>query len=207
MSDFWCSELSPRAPPTLRCAAPRVIAVGAKVFRTSSTLMTTADAPVPSLDAPSRLETGGPAKSEHRVSPLVLPVVCASAGMALGVFRGGRMASLRFLAENAHRAPKTVKGWYFYNKTKNYRMMFGGLKEGGKDAVGRETNCEDSADWMGARVGQTRCDWKWVGCDRGTVRVAWGLCPLRKRGDRGRAHWSSVCGLECVFCEFLRGLD
>ena len=85
--------------------------------------------PVQSLDA------GDPVAVERQVSPLVLPVVCASAGMALGVYRGGRMARLRFLAENAHRAPKTVKGWYFYNKTKNYRMMYGGLKEGAKDAV------------------------------------------------------------------------
>ena len=98
--------------------------------------MTTLDALVQPLDAPSKLEAGELVEPERRVSPLVLPVVCASAGMALGVYRGGRMASLRFLAENAHRAPKTVKGWYFYNKTKNYRMLYGGLKAGAKDAVG-----------------------------------------------------------------------
>ena len=101
--------------------------------------MSTPDAPVQSPDAPTKREAGEPVTVERRVSPLVLPVVCASAGMALGVYRGGRMASLRFLAENAHRAPKTVKGWYFYSKTKNYRMMYGGLKEGAKDAVGQQT--------------------------------------------------------------------
>jgi len=99
--------------------------------------MTTPHALVGSLDARARLEAREPIKGERRVSPLVLPVVCASVGMALGFYRGGRMASLRFLAENAHRAPKTVKGWYLYNKTKNYRMIFGGLKEGAKDAVGQ----------------------------------------------------------------------
>ena len=90
-----------------------------------------------SLDTPTRLEAGETIKGERRVSPLVLPVVCASVGMALGFYRGGRMASLRFLAENAHRAPKTIKGWYLYNKTKNYRILYGGLKDGAKDAVGR----------------------------------------------------------------------
>ena len=90
-----------------------------------------------SLDAPTRLDAGETIKGERRVSPLVLPVVCASVGMALGFYRGGRMASLQFLAENAHRAPKTIKGWYLYNKTKNYRIMYGGLKGGAKDAVGR----------------------------------------------------------------------
>ena len=99
---------------------------GSAAVETPSTRMLT------SLDAAG----GAAARVDRRVSPLVLPVVCASAGMALGVYRGGRLASLRFLAENAHRAPRTVKGWYFYNKTKNYRMMYGGLKAGAKDAVG-----------------------------------------------------------------------
>ena len=109
-----------------------------KLIRTSSTLMTTpARGLVRSLDAREGLEAGETIKEERRASPLVLPVVCASVGMALGFYRGGRMASLRFLAENAHRAPKTIKGWYLYNKTKNYRIMYGGLKGGAKDGVGR----------------------------------------------------------------------
>jgi hypothetical protein len=28
-----------------------------------------------------------------------------------------------------------VQGWYFYKKTKNYRMIWSGLKEGGADAL------------------------------------------------------------------------
>ena len=28
-----------------------------------------------------------------------------------------------------------MQGWYFYNKTKNYRVLLGGLKEAGVDAV------------------------------------------------------------------------
>ena len=62
---------------------------------------------------------------------LVLPSIGVLTGMSIGVLRGGREASLRFLAENAHRAPSTVKGWYLYKKTKNYRVMMGALKGGG----------------------------------------------------------------------------
>jgi hypothetical protein len=53
----------------------------------------------------------------------------------LGFIRGSREAGLQFLAENAHRQPTTVRGWYFYNKTKNYQMIWSGLKMGGRDAV------------------------------------------------------------------------
>jgi len=78
-----------------------------------------------------------PAAIELHIPPrfLVLPGAGAVTGLSIGLIRGARMASWRFLAENAHRAPTTMKGWYFYKKTKNYRMMWGGLKEGGKDAV------------------------------------------------------------------------
>lgn len=80
---------------------------------------------------------GKPAAIELHIPPrfLVLPGAGAVTGLSIGLIRGARMASWRFLAENAHRAPTTVKGWYLYKKTKNYRMMWGGLKEGGKDAV------------------------------------------------------------------------
>jgi len=111
---------------------------------------------VQSPDSHPKLEEGEQGDGPGRGSLMVLPVVCASAGMALGVYRGGRMAGLRFLAENAHRAPRTVKGWYLYNKTKNYRVMYGGLKEGAKDAaklgaigsgwVATEQACEWVAD-------------------------------------------------------------
>jgi hypothetical protein len=64
---------------------------------------------------------------------LLVPGTAFIVGSAIGLVRGGRTASLRFLAENAHRPPKTVQGWYFYNKTKNYRVMLGGLKGAGVD--------------------------------------------------------------------------
>jgi hypothetical protein len=63
-----------------------------------------------------------------------VPGAALLAGSLIGGVRGSRRESLRFLAENAHRAPRTIKGWYFYNKTKNYRVMLAGLREGGRDA-------------------------------------------------------------------------
>lgn len=51
-------------------------------------------------------------------------------GFCMGSFLGGRQSGLQYLAENAHRLPTTVQGWYFYHKTKNYRVMLGGIKRG-----------------------------------------------------------------------------
>ncbi|KAG8956704.1 hypothetical protein FRC04_000182 [Tulasnella sp. 424] len=73
-----------------------------------------------------------------------IPVTASLAGGMLGFVRGSRMSSLRFLAENAHRAPTTVRGWYFYNKTKNYRVLLGGFKGGGQEAL---------------RLGAVGCGW------------------------------------------------
>jgi hypothetical protein len=44
-------------------------------------------------------------------SLLVLPPTAALVGMIIGISRGGSRARLRFLAENAHRQPRTVQGW------------------------------------------------------------------------------------------------
>ncbi|KIK65501.1 hypothetical protein GYMLUDRAFT_140721, partial [Collybiopsis luxurians FD-317 M1] len=65
---------------------------------------------------------------------LVLPGVAFMVGATIGLVRGGRATSLRFLAENAHRPPKTVRGWYFYNKTKNYRVLLGGFKGAARES-------------------------------------------------------------------------
>lgn len=80
---------------------------------------------------------GGNRETESNVIRLTIPersfpiVFCASlVGFSLGSYRGGRLAGKKFLAENAHRAPKTVQGWYFYNKTKNYKIMQMSLKNG-----------------------------------------------------------------------------
>ncbi|ORX45466.1 hypothetical protein DM01DRAFT_239652, partial [Hesseltinella vesiculosa] len=55
-------------------------------------------------------------------------------GFGIGAFLGGRQSGLQYLAENAHRLPTTVQGWYFYHKTKNYRVMLGGIKRGARYA-------------------------------------------------------------------------
>src|SRR5690348_16164592 len=48
-------------------------------------------------------------------------------GFLTGSYTGGQRSSLQYLAENAHRLPRTVQGWYFYHKRKNYRVMLGGI--------------------------------------------------------------------------------
>ncbi|EIW82259.1 hypothetical protein CONPUDRAFT_34342, partial [Coniophora puteana RWD-64-598 SS2] len=65
----------------------------------------------------------------------ILPMSAAGVGSLIGAVRGSRLAGLRFLAENAHRPPTTIRGWYLYNKTKNYRRMAAALKTGGVDAL------------------------------------------------------------------------
>jgi hypothetical protein len=56
-------------------------------------------------------------------------------GMAIGGVREARMAGMQFLAENAHRPPRTVRGWYLYSKTKNYRMLLAGLRGAGVESL------------------------------------------------------------------------
>lgn len=53
-------------------------------------------------------------------------------GFTLGSTTAGRMASLRFRAENAHRLPISQPGWYLYHKSKNYYKWRAGITEGVK---------------------------------------------------------------------------
>ncbi|KAI8148160.1 hypothetical protein BJV82DRAFT_594819 [Fennellomyces sp. T-0311] len=71
------------------------------------------------------------------VSQRLILMTCVGSfwGFSIGSFIGGRHAGLQYLAENAHRLPTTVQGWYFYHKTKNYRVALGGIKRGAKYAV------------------------------------------------------------------------
>ncbi|GAC96284.1 hypothetical protein PHSY_003864 [Pseudozyma hubeiensis SY62] len=72
------------------------------------------------------------------ISP-VLPSTAFGLGLVSGVLTFGRKAGLVFMAENAHRLPDTVQGWYFYSKTKNYKVLLGaakgGLKQGARLGV------------------------------------------------------------------------
>ncbi|GAA6000500.1 uncharacterized protein JCM10292_001544 [Rhodotorula paludigena] len=64
-------------------------------------------------------------------SLLVLgPTTAAVFGFTSGLVSASKLASKQFLAENAHRLPTTVQGWYFYQKTKNYRVLWAGIKGG-----------------------------------------------------------------------------
>ncbi|KAI9227943.1 MAG: hypothetical protein DHS80DRAFT_5502, partial [Piptocephalis tieghemiana] len=51
-------------------------------------------------------------------------------GLVLGARRGGQLASLQYLAEHAHKTPKTLEGWYLYRKRKNYHIMYWGIRRG-----------------------------------------------------------------------------
>ncbi|KAI9574916.1 hypothetical protein HD554DRAFT_127602 [Boletus coccyginus] len=106
-------------------------------------------------------ETGGP----YDMTPIlhsryfILPASAAIMGTVIGAVRGSRRASLRFLAENAHRPPTTVQGWYFYNKTKNYRRMAAGVQEGGVNATKLGVV---ALVWVGIEDGLERCRQPWA---------------------------------------------
>ncbi|TPX44263.1 hypothetical protein SeMB42_g04400 [Synchytrium endobioticum] len=51
-------------------------------------------------------------------------------GFCSGFYLAGRHRRLQFLAENAHRQPKTTKGWYMYHKYKNYETIHAGTGGG-----------------------------------------------------------------------------
>lgn len=77
-------------------------------------------------------------RSVLAISP-VLPSTAFGLGLVSGVLTSGKRAGLVFMAENAHRLPDTVQGWYFYSKTKNYKVLLGaakgGLKQGARLGV------------------------------------------------------------------------
>ncbi|TFK55890.1 hypothetical protein OE88DRAFT_1616147, partial [Heliocybe sulcata] len=83
----------------------------------------------------------------------MVPLLSFALGTMIGVQRGSKVASMRFLAENAHRPPKTVRGWYFYQKTKNYKVMWAALKEGGR--IGSRLGLI-TLGWMGTEEGLRR---------------------------------------------------
>lgn len=61
---------------------------------------------------------------------LIIPTSSFVFGFVSGLLTSSRLSARQFLAENAHRLPTTVQGWYFYQKTKNYRVMYGGILGG-----------------------------------------------------------------------------
>ena len=73
-------------------------------------------------------------RSVLSISP-VLPSSAFGLGLVSGVITSGKRAGLVFMAENAHRLPDTVQGWYFYSKTKNYKVLLGAAKGGLKQGA------------------------------------------------------------------------
>lgn len=123
----------------------------------------------------------------------ILPASAAMMGTLIGAVRGSRQASLRYLAENAHRPPTTVQGWYFYNKTKNYRRMAAGLQEGGRNAVKLGVA---ALVWVGIEDGLERCGQPWaeakeLGAGVGTASVFAVACKL-SRCPRCRTLWTCL---------------
>ncbi|TPX37433.1 hypothetical protein SmJEL517_g00685 [Synchytrium microbalum] len=56
-------------------------------------------------------------------------------GFVSGFYLSGRQRGLQFLAENAHRQPKTTKGWYMYHKYKNYEAIYSGTLGGARNGL------------------------------------------------------------------------
>ncbi|BGP53106.1 hypothetical protein JCM8202_004190 [Rhodotorula sphaerocarpa] len=80
------------------------------------------------------------------------PAAAFSFGFTSGAVSASKLAAKQFLAENAHRLPTTVQGWYFYQKTKNYRVAWSGIKGGLRTGArlglwtGAFLGCEDLVD-------------------------------------------------------------
>lgn len=125
----------------------------------------------------------------------LLPGAAILVGTTLGLRRGARTASLQFLAENAHRPPTTVQGWYFYNKTKNYRVLMAGLKEAGKEAIklGATATVWVALEEGCGRLGGGVEDVSEVVAGAGTAGVFAGVCEWHHDSiTRARAFLCSV---------------
>jgi hypothetical protein len=106
----------------------------------------------------------------------LVPGAAVIVGSAIGLMRGSQAASLRFLAENVHRPPTTVQGWYFYNKTKNYKVLLGGLKGAGAEA---SRLAIVALGWVSIEEGLERFGWgqaKEVGAAVGTAGMFSAVC-------------------------------
>lgn len=136
------------------------------------------------LEAPS-------ANAIHLTIPprfYLVPGAAIIVGTAIGLLRGSQKASLRFLAENAHRPPTTVQGWYFYNKTKNYKVLLGGLQGAGREA----------SKLALIAVG-------WVGIEEGLQRIGWGQISELGAAVGTAGVFSAVCEWFIVLSIWVRG--
>ena len=115
----------------------------------------------------------------------LVPGAAIIVGSAIGLMRGSQKASLRFLAENVHRPPTTVQGWYFYNKTKNYKVLLGGLKGAGAEA---------------SKLGLVALGW--VSLEEVIERVGWGQVKEIGAAMGTAGVFSVVCESHLIwFCQ------
>ncbi|KAH9482608.1 Serine/threonine-protein kinase SCH9 [Psilocybe cubensis] len=134
-----------------------------------------------------------------------VPAMAVTTGAAIGLMRGGREASLRFLAENAHRPPTTVQGWYFYKKTKNYKVMLGAVKGAGRDG-GLVAGI--AGGYMGLEWGLEQVGWgsvKEVGAGIGTAVGFSAISRLPMQVARRTVALGAVYGLVMKGLGWMRG--
>ncbi|EGG02423.1 uncharacterized protein MELLADRAFT_110181 [Melampsora larici-populina 98AG31] len=64
-------------------------------------------------------------------SPVIIPTFSASiVGFVSGMVSAGKLSGAQFTCENLHRLPTSRQAAYLFQKTKNYRIILGGLKGG-----------------------------------------------------------------------------
>lgn len=143
----------------------------------------------------------------------VVATMAATVGAGAGFLEGVKMSSLRFLTENAHRLPRTVGGWYFYHKKKNYIMIIGGCKkaalQAGKysGAVGGFFGMEAALDWVRGRR-------DFLNTTALAVTMAWGYARMQRLSAVQRAtltkkgaFFGLMLGLAQDAMIYLRGGD
>jgi hypothetical protein len=124
----WAPSWLRPIPPPDAPGADRIHLVEA-----TDSAQTASSSPPPSTSSPARPSSSIPSQSariagdvrreveeaEEDSGPiLAIPMTGFALGFGAGLYGGAKRSSLVFMAENAHRRPDTVQGWFFYNKTK-----------------------------------------------------------------------------------------
>ncbi|PWN42681.1 hypothetical protein IE81DRAFT_323237 [Ceraceosorus guamensis] len=167
----------------------------------------TADPSISHSDSDSASASGsaGPALA-------TIPTTAFLLGFAAGAYNNASKAGLVFMAENAHRRPDTVQGWFFYNKTKNYKVVLaagkGGARTGLRLGLWTFAFLALEKGWREVRL------WTGVGASQQTIR-AQNPASLQKEGARegldvyrfvdGALAGSVVASSAALFCELIGG--
>jgi hypothetical protein len=64
-----------------------------------------------------------------------MPFFSAILGFAVDGYSAGKMANYRYRAEHQHKKPKSIQQWYFYHKTKNYKVILESIYKGSRMTV------------------------------------------------------------------------